>query len=145
MVKVTCAGACQEHLAREMQATRRERAYLREANAWLRWEDKEGETLEGENIFAIQDLHARAAKWLADSEDEAYMAGARWEGGVGPDTPRARWVRAVRREARQFEAEGEQVLALYDVEDAWALRILFGEEPTQPDLTEEDWSLEQWD
>ncbi|XP_063989878.1 uncharacterized protein LOC135171689 [Diachasmimorpha longicaudata] len=128
-----------------MQATRRDREYLRASNAWFRWEDAEGEILEGENIFAIQDLHARAAKWLADAEDEAFMAGARWEGGVGPDTPRARWVRAVRRESRQFEAEGEQVLALYDVEDAWALRILFGEESTQPDLTEEDWSLEQWD
>ncbi|XP_063991163.1 uncharacterized protein LOC135169795 [Diachasmimorpha longicaudata] len=39
------------------------------------------------------------------------MAGARWEGGVGPDTPRARWIRALRREARGLEAEGEQVLA----------------------------------
>ncbi|XP_063976559.1 uncharacterized protein LOC135162250 [Diachasmimorpha longicaudata] len=128
-----------------MQATRRERAYLRAANEWLRREDEEGETLEGENIFAIQDLHRRAAKWLTDAEDEAYMAGARWEGGVGPDTPRARWVRAVRCEARALEAEGEHLLALYDVEDAWALRILFGEESTRPDLTEEGWSLEQWD
>ncbi|XP_063994397.1 uncharacterized protein LOC135171753 isoform X2 [Diachasmimorpha longicaudata] len=128
-----------------MQAIRRKRAYLREANAWLRWEDAEGETLEGENIFAIQDLHARGAKWLADSEDEKYLRGARWEGGVGPDTLRARWVRALRREARGLEAEGEQLLALYHVEDVWALRILFGEEPPQPDLTEENWDLEQWD
>ncbi|XP_063978986.1 uncharacterized protein LOC135163464 [Diachasmimorpha longicaudata] len=123
--------------ASAIQATRRERAYLRAANAWLRWEDEEGESLDGENIFAIQekeggsrrrigenifaiqenifanpsqildgenifaiqDLHARASKWLADAEDEAYMAGACWEGGVGPDTPRARWVRALRRVA----------------------------------------------
>ncbi|XP_063987611.1 uncharacterized protein LOC135167884 [Diachasmimorpha longicaudata] len=111
-----------------MQAARRERAYLRAANEWLRWEDEEGETLEGENIFAIQDLHQQAAKWLADSEDEEYLRGARWEGGVGPDTPRARWVRALRCEARGLEAEGEQMLALYDLEDAWSLRVLFGDE-----------------
>ncbi|XP_063980732.1 uncharacterized protein LOC135164390 isoform X2 [Diachasmimorpha longicaudata] len=128
-----------------MQAIRRERGYLRAANEWLRWEDTEGETLDGENIFAIQDLHDRAAKWLADSEDEAYLCGARWEGGVGPDTPRAHWIRALRREARELEAEGEQVLTLYDVEDACARRVLFGDEPAQPDLTQEDWSLEQWD
>ncbi|XP_063981177.1 uncharacterized protein LOC135164605 isoform X2 [Diachasmimorpha longicaudata] len=128
-----------------MQATRRERVYLRAANAWLRWEDSESKILNGKNIFPIQDLHNRAAKWLANAEDEAYMRGPRLEGGVGPDTPRAGWVRALRREARGLEAEEEQVLALYDVEDACALRILFGEEPAQSDLTEEDWSLEQWD
>ncbi|XP_063979919.1 uncharacterized protein LOC135163944 [Diachasmimorpha longicaudata] len=117
---------------RTMQATRREREYLRAANERLRWEDAEGETLDGENIFAIQDLQGRAAKWLADMGDEAYMAGARWEGGVGPDTPRAHWIRALRREARELDAEGEQVLTLYEIEDAWALRIHFGEEPPNP-------------
>ncbi|XP_063993619.1 uncharacterized protein LOC135171175 [Diachasmimorpha longicaudata] len=77
-----------------------------------------------------------------DDASSLFMRGTRWEGGVGPDTPRARWVGALRREAHGLEAEGEQML--YDVEGAWALRTLFGEELAQHDLTQEDCDLEQW-
>ncbi|XP_063988115.1 uncharacterized protein LOC135168127 [Diachasmimorpha longicaudata] len=144
MVKVTCAGACQEEYAREFLIFRLCRppggsgptcgrpmrgcaGRTKRVKPWMA------------KIFSrIQDLHDRAAKWLADAEDEAYMRGARWEGGVRADTPRARWICALRRESRQFEAEGEQLLALYDVEDVWGLRVLFGKEAGQPDLTGEN-------
>ncbi|XP_015122995.1 uncharacterized protein LOC107045295 [Diachasma alloeum] len=132
-------------ITRMMQETRRERAYLRAANEWLRWEEEKGESLDGEDIFAMAALHARAERWLADAEHEAYMRGDRWEGGLGPLTPRAQWTRALRREARKWEIEDEQALALYDVEDLWDLHLLFGDAPPRPDQSEDSWDLEEWE
>ncbi|XP_015117279.1 uncharacterized protein LOC107041303 [Diachasma alloeum] len=136
---------CRVVIIHMMQETRRERAYLRAANEWLRWEDEEGETIDGEDIFAIRDLHARAEGWLAEAEHEAYMRGDRWEGGMGPYTHRAQWVRALREEAGRMEVESEQALDLYDVEDLWDFHILFGDAPLQPDHSADNCDLEEWE
>uniref|UniRef100_A0A0C9RDA4 CheR2 protein n=1 Tax=Fopius arisanus TaxID=64838 RepID=A0A0C9RDA4_9HYME len=127
-----------------MVAARRERAYRREANLWFRWEDPETETWDAENIFGIRDLHAQAEGWLEQEEHQAFLRGARWEGGVGPNTPRARWVRALRAEAREIAAQEEEWGVIYDLEDVWDLKILFGDAPLQLENLHEDWDLGEW-
>ncbi|XP_011311722.1 uncharacterized protein [Fopius arisanus] len=126
-----------------MVAVRRERAYRREANLWFRWEDPETESWDAQDIFGIQELHALAEGWLEQEERQAFLRGAQWEGGIGPDTPRARWIRALRDQAREFSAQEEEWGSLYDLEDLWDLKILFGDAPHRLDEPH-NWDLEEW-
>ncbi|XP_011299690.1 uncharacterized protein [Fopius arisanus] len=115
-----------------MVAVRRERACLRAANLWFRREDPETETWDAENIFAIRELHARSEGWLEQEERQAFLRGGRWESGSRPSTLRARWIRALRDQAREFAAQEEECGVIYDLEDLWDLKILFGDAPLRP-------------